>query len=196
MRHSPEIVEKARDLRRQQLSFYEIGMVLNIHNSTIRNWCYDLGINRHESLRINNEIRRKKIKEQDAHLVLPFLALTPENARLFAAIFYGCEGAKYPSTNAVDFVNLLRKGFNLDEEKFRVRLQIHVYHNYSQLKNFWSKFLGIPVGKFRKPTTTIPRGKMRRQNYIGTCSLRYLDNKIQLRLLGLFERFCNSGEVA
>jgi len=207
MRHPPQIVEKARGLRKQNLSFYEIGRMLNLHNSTVRNWCYDLGIRRYESLRLNNEIRRKRIKLQDAYLVPNLFEISSEQSRLFAALLYGCEGSKYPSTTIVAFVNsdpslistfllLLRRGFELDEGKLRVQLQIHNNHNNSKLVKFWSKLLKIPANNFLKPTITKPRGKMRRQNYSGTCSLRYIDNKVQLRLLGIFENFCSQGEVA
>ncbi|HEY5601261.1 MAG TPA: hypothetical protein VIK81_04220 [Patescibacteria group bacterium] len=207
MRHLPEVVEKARELRKKQLSFYEIGRLLNISNNTIRNWCYDLGINRHESLRINNEYRRNKIRKQDIYLVPLNSGISSEQARLFAALLYGCEGAKYPSTTVASFVNsdpklvstfisLLRKAFKLDENKIRIQLQIHNSHDYLQVRNFWSRLLNVSVEKFIKPTITLPRGKMRRQNYLGTCSVRYIDNKIQLRLLGIFEKFCSQGEVA
>ena len=207
MRQLPEVVERARELRKKQFSFNEIGKQLRISNSTIRSWCYDLGINRHESLRINNEFRRRKISMQDWGNVPSISLILPSQARIFASLLYGCEGSKYPSTGFVAFVNsdpnlvrafikLLRKGFILDENKFRVQMQVHNTHDYLALVEYWSKLLVIPPNKFLKPTTTTPRGKMRRQNYLGTISLRYIDNKIQLRLLGIFEKFCNSGGVA
>lgn len=206
-RHLPEVVERARELRRQKLSFYEIGRMLDIHNSTIRHWCYDLGIDRHESRRINNEFRRKKIREQDIKLVPSMVAISSEQARIFAAMLYGCEGAKYPSTTVMSFVNsdpnliktfvaLIRKGFIIDEKKFRIQLQVHTSHDLETVRNYWSKLLDIPEKQFIRSTITTPHGKMRRQNYIGTCGLRYLDYRVQLRLLGIFERFCSDGGVA
>ena len=50
--------------------------------------------------------------------------------------------------------------------------------------------------QFFKPTITVPKGKMRRRDYLGTCTIRYIDNKIQLRLLCIFDKFVNFGEVA
>jgi len=203
-RRPPDVVNRARELRRQKkLSFEAIGRLLHIHSSTIRNWCHDLPINRHETLRINNELRRIKVKKRDINVVPLPQSISSEQARLFAALLYGCEGCKYPSSSTVSFVNsdpqlsktfisLLRKGFVLKEAKFRVHLQIHTTHDFENVKEFWSNLLNIPKSQFIKPTITVPRGKMRRQHYMGTCSIRYIDYKIILRLMGIFEKFCKT----
>ncbi len=199
-RYSAETVNNARQLRRKRLSFQEIGRRLSIPSTTIRNWCYDLGIDRHESLRLNNEIRRQEIRDLDNSIVPDKSLLSLEQARLLASLLYACEGCKYPAYNVVSFVNsdpklvkvfieLLRKGFDLDESRFRVHLQVHDYHNFNELRDFWSRELSLKSDQFIKPTVTSPRGKMHRRNYLGTATLRYLDNKIQLRLLGIFDRF-------
>lgn len=207
IRYKSDIVEEARKLRLQKLSFKEISKVLKIPSNTIRNWCFGIRIDRYKSLRINNEYRRKNIKDTDKYFVPKIEDLSVEQARLYAALLYGCEGSKYPATNIVAFINsdpylvqsfikLIRKGFDLNENKFRVHLQVHTNHNFNEVKEFWSKLLNISVSQFLPPTITTPRGKMRRLNYLGTCSVRYLDYQIQLRLLGIFERFCGYGEVA
>lgn len=207
MKYLSSVIKKSRQLRKQGLSFYEISRILNVSNSTIRNWCFDLKIDRHKALIINNKFRREKLKQMDLYSIPNLSGLTEDQTRFLVALLYGCEGAKYPATNIVSFVNsdpnlirvfimLFRKSFDLDEKKFRVHLQIHQYHNIATLINYWSKLLNVPIEKFLKPTITSPRGKMRRQNYLGTCSLRYIDNKIQLRLLGIFENFCSQGGVA
>jgi hypothetical protein len=195
-----EVIEKIRQLRSQKLSLGEISNQLNIPKPSVATLCYQSGIDNHEGLRINNEVKRVSIKNSDLADVPEIKNITPENARFLASILYGCEGSKYPSTRLVSFVNsdpnliklfatLLRKGFTLDESKFRVHLQIHTTHNYKGLKNFWSNLINIPTDQFYKPTITNPRNKMRRSNYSGTCSLRYSDNNVQLRLIGSYEKF-------
>lgn len=207
IRHLPKVVEKARKLRLEKLSFQEISKVIGVPSNSIRNWCSDLRIERHKSLRTNNELRRKIIKNLDNDLAPSLEDITSEKARVFAALLYGCEGSKYPATRTVAFINsdfylvrsfiwLMRKGFDINEKKFKVHLQIHNNHDFLKIRKFWSSLLHIPESQFFPPTITIPRGKMRRKNYNGTCSLRYGDYKVQLRLLGTFEKFCNYGEVA
>ena len=152
IRRSADIVEKARALRHKKLSFQEISRILKIPSTTIRTWCYDFGIDRHESLRINNEYRRNLIRALDIKITQDLNNISSESAHLFAAILYGCEGCKYPATTNISFVNsnpkiiktfikLLRKAFVLDENKFRVHLQIYNDHDFKKLKNFGANCL-------------------------------------------------------
>lgn len=120
-----------------------------------------------------------------------------------SALLYGCEGSKYPAQNGVAFSNsdpylvlsflkLLQKSFKLDKNKFSVHLQIHTTHDYQILKKYWSDLLKIPESKFIKPTIAVPKGNKHRDDYKGTCTLKYHDYTIQLKLLGIFDKFKNS----
>lgn len=145
------------------------------------------------------ENRRLEILSSEAK-ILENLVLQEENSKIFCALIYGCEGAKYPSSQRMaltnsdpllvrNFVFLLRKSFTLDESKWRVILQIHNNHNYTKLRKFWSEQLEIPQRKFLKPTITVPKNRKHRIDYRGTCTVRYYDYKIQLKLIGIFEAF-------
>ena len=87
------------------------------------------------------------------------------------------------------FLFLLRRGFELKEEKFRVYLQFHQDQDREELFNFWSKELGIPKIQFIKPSVTVKKGGRYRREYLGTCSVRYNDQSIILRLMGIYKRF-------
>ena len=115
-------------------------------------------------------------------------------------MLYGCEGSKYPATSGISFANsdpylivtfisLLRKSFDLDESKFYIHLQVHSTHDYLEIRKFWSDILNISEKRFIRPTTRIPRGGKHRKNYMGTCTVRYEDYRIQLSLLGIYESF-------
>jgi hypothetical protein len=198
-RYSEDFIKKIRGIRqREKLSFRELGIQFNIPNSTIRNWCYSLPINRGEVLAIRNEKIRKELKDSES-LVIP-KKFSQKQAKFLTAILYGCEGAKYPTSNRIIFVNsnpdlvlsflkLLKKSFNLDKKKFSLHLQIHTNHNYKKLRKFWADLLNLPESCFIKPTIRKSKGKKHRENYIGTCTLSYRDYRIQLKLLGIFETF-------
>jgi hypothetical protein len=120
--------------------------------------------------------------------------------KLICAVLYGCEGAKYPASNKIaftnsddqlicTFVNLIRRSFVLDESKWRVHLQIHTDQDYPELIKFWSSLLKIDSNKFIKPTITSPNGKKHRNIYKGTCTVRYYDYRLQLKLIGIFGEF-------
>lgn len=198
-RYQEDFIKKIKGIRqKEKLSFRELGNQFNIPNSTIRNWCYILPINKREVLAVRNEKIRKELKDSE-NLVIP-KKFSQKQAKFLTAVLYGCEGAKYPSSSNASFVNsdpglvlsfltLLRKSFDLDEKKFSIYLQIHTTHDYKKIKKFWANFLDLPENCFMKPTIREPRGKKHRNNYMGTCTLRYRDYRIQLKLLGIFEKF-------
>lgn len=53
----------------------------------------------------------------------------------------------------------------------------------------WFKLLALLEERFYKPTVKAPKGRKHRKVYMGTCTLNYWDYRIQLKLLGIFERF-------
>lgn len=83
----------------------------------------------------------------------------------------------------------MRKSYSLDESKWRIILQIHSDQDYPVLKEYWSKLLKIDKKYFYKPTITVSSGKKHRNIYKGTCSVRYANYQIQLRLIGIFDEF-------
>lgn len=87
------------------------------------------------------------------------------------------------------FVALLRKSFKIDENKLKVHLLIHKEQKFEELKEYWSDLLNISKNQFYKPTITTSSGKKHRNQYFGTCSIRYSDQTVQLRLLGIFSEF-------
>lgn len=203
-RYSDKLIKKIRKVREsEKLSYKELQRRFNIPDSTIGGWCEGTVGTKLDTLLINNERRRVEIKYSESYVVPQNKAINKKKAMLFAGLLYGCEGSKYPAQRGVAFANsdpelitaflqLLRKGFELDESKFSVHLQIHTTHNFEDLRKYWSRLLNLPEKCFSKPTVTVPRGGKHRIVYMGTCTLRYWDYKIQLKLLGIFEKFVKS----
>ncbi|MBI2029251.1 hypothetical protein HYT02_02460 [Candidatus Gottesmanbacteria bacterium] len=200
-RYSEDFIKKVREIRRKEgLSFVELGKRFKMHSSTMRNWCHDIEGSRWNTLIKSNEKKRQEIKNSELSVVPNVKSIGNKQAKLIASILYGCEGSKYPAHSGVAFANsdpqlilsfskLLKKAFVLDTDKFSVHLQIHTTHNYNELKKYWSKLLDLPEKCFIKPTIKEPRGGKHRNGYIGTCTLRYRDYRIQLKMLGIFEKF-------
>ncbi len=135
-------------------------------------------------------------------------SIDSNTAKILTALFYWCEGSKYPASNCLGFTNsdpalvktfleLLRKGFVIEESRLKASLQIHSTHEYNDVLKFWSDLLKINKDKFYRPTITQPRHNMKRQNYVGTCTIKYHDVKLLLSIIGLYESFAVTvGEVA
>ncbi len=201
IRYHDNVIKKIRSIRiSEKLSYFELSKRFSIPSGTIRNWCHEDGLSRRDALTRTYQARRDSLKASEIFCVPDINQLSKDQAKLLAGILYGCEGAKYPASNRVDFANsdpflmatfykLLTKGFDIDSHKLSLHLQIHTSYSYEQLKKFWSNTLGLPNIKFMKPTITSPFGGKHRLMYKGTCTLRYNDYRIQLKLLGIFETF-------
>jgi hypothetical protein len=191
----------ARKLRDEGWYYRAIASKLGVHPSMVSCWCNDLGksVVKRNGLVRKNHLKRMRFYRMDRVSVD---SLRDDEARVLAAILYWCEGSKYPSTTHLGFtssdeqmqkvfIGLLRRGFVLDETKFRVWLQIHESHDRSEVIGFWSGVLSIPVSRFYRPKVTRKVGGKYRSVYHGTCSLRYYDYSMNIRLMGIYSRWAS-----
>ena len=201
--YTEDIVKKARNLKKKGLSGKEISRKLGITDTTILRWCADIpSTNKYH-------LRRKKFRENiknQASSLIKDINVTPELARFLTSILYWCEGAKYPSTNFISFSNsdidlvimfvkLFRIGFKPKENKFKAYLQLHSTHNKEKITELWSRILKIPKSQFYKPTITEPTKRMKRRNYKGTCTVRYYDVSMLMKLIGIYESFIKNTKL-
>lgn len=195
--YNKQIVKKARQARKDGLSLRAIEKIINVPNSTISKWVRDIQSTNH--FYKNARLQEKKQKDKEISLFKNYL-VDRNQAKIILSLLYWCEGSKYPSSNCVAFSNsdlsmmrtfikLLRKGFDIDEKKIRVRLQLHSTHNIKKENIFWSKLLKIPLIQFGKPTITTPKNKRKRLDYRGTCTIKYYDVKLLLNIIGIYEQF-------
>ena len=116
-------------------------------------------------------------------------------AKLICGVLYLCEGAKYPSSRQLVFgssdprmikifLDLLRKNFNIDEEKFRCRIMLRHDQDGKSLEKYWSRLTKIPLYKFYgfyKDKRT--RGKVTtKKDYKGVCAVQYNSTDLQYEL--------------
>lgn len=216
IRHDQGIKEKAFVLKNKGYSYSEIGKRLNLAKSTLSVWFnkeFGKTFDKNAQLKHLSRARilaTKSIKEKSRkadderadrtiseikHLPFDDKAL----CKALIAMLYWAEGSKHEGAAGLKIVNTdpkllhyflinLRKSFDIDEEKFRVGLQIHYYHKSKEVKKFWSKLLCIPEEKFwkiivKKRSVT----KKFRKNFMGICSLYYGDGKIRKEILSLVD---------
>lgn len=193
--YTNDIVNNARELRKEGLSCRAIGQKLQVSDGTIGRWCKDILINTKQLIKA--EETRNKIKTSEVEF-LQTLLLDQDLAKLSVSLLYWCEGTKYPQSKAVSFSNsdpnmivlfvkLLRESFPLEEKKFKIHLQLHSTHDKKKMFEYWSDLLDIPENQFWVPTITEAKNKMKRQDYFGTCTVRYHDYTILLKMIGIYE---------
>ena len=197
-----DIVEKIREARVNGLSIRDLEKKFKISNSTISRWVRDIPSK--EKLSLKSRELQEENKNKFRALV-DKTKLDKANSKILASLLYWCEGSKYPSTNVLafsnsdcklvnSFIELMRLGFDLDESKFRVHLQLHTTHDEAAMIKFWSGLLNLPKEKFYKSTITKPTKRMKRIDYKGTCTVRYHDVRILFQLTGVFNEFAKKME--
>lgn len=199
-------------MRASGASFTEICKKLDVSKSTLSGWVNDIPkpdlpvyTNRQEWLsqirvlaakanKLKRETRLKTSKDKIDDEVNGWGTVqTPEVWKMLLGMLYWAEGSKgreivcFANTDPKLiklFTTLLRKSFELDESKFRVRVHIHHYHDEEKVKIFWSKLTDIPLSQFNK-TYHKTRSKERkfRTNIGGICFIKYNSVYLQEKIM-------------
>jgi hypothetical protein len=215
MSHDIVLKAKARKLRLRGYSYREISILSEITKSTAYEWLKDVSLNKTAKQRIerlktsgrnraNNTRHIKRLKlikssEKWARNVLKSVHLTPELSQIYCSLLYWAEGGK-TSDNRLEFTNsdpamiktflkLLRLGFNIDENKLRVNIHIHEYHNEARQKVFWSKVTNIPLQKFNQSYLKPHTKKIIRENYQGCARICYHSGETAKKIRALYIEF-------
>lgn len=206
-----ELKSKAREMRLAGKTYSEISKELKTAKSTLFYWLSDIRTttstfdkNEHlsrirvlaiKALSSKRLERSSRITEKISKEVNHEHSENRFYVRSIAAMLYWSEGSK--GRNGMSFANTdpllsllfltsLRKGFDIKEEKLRVRLHLHSYHNVDEKKLYWSNLLNVPLSQFGKIYIK-PRSKTRkfRQNFAGICFIRYYSEELRIELLTL-----------
>ncbi len=203
--HSNKIVKFVRKGRVEGLSLKALSKKYGISDSTVYRWTYGIkSENKRHLANRQDELKCKSVSSK----VIGDLKFNKETAKLLAALLYWCEGSKYPSSSSVVFTNsdarliktfltLFKKGYNIDIQKIKIHLQFHDNQNKNELVCFWSKLTGVSKNNFYNPTITKAGNKRKRDDYKGTCTLKYHNVRILWEIMGIYELFSNKhGEMA
>ncbi len=213
-----ELKGKAINLRKKGYSLKEIATTIGISKSTASLWVSPIpislsGYNRlrektqkalakaHATVATRNDNERKRFLAYGTSLTNKYSPLTPNTAKVFAALLYWCEGGKNYD-HSIKFANsdpklikfflkCLRVGFSLREEKIRCLIHLHEYHNVAKQTEFWSSVTGVPTIQFHKPYLKPNSGRNIRPDYPGCLALSYYDKVIARELFGLMKALGN-----
>lgn len=201
VKYSQLIVDEVIRSRKKGISYGTLSKKFNIAKSTLHYWLSKIEYPK-ENILISRKNWIKKIQPMGALAnhnkrvqrldVLDKLTKNEvsnnthlkEVKKALLAIMYWAEGAKgrgdiisFANTDPQMiklFITLLRESYILDENKFRVRIHLHYYHNELKVKEFWSNLLKVPITQFgkiyRKKRGT---NKIFRKNKVGICFVRY-----------------------
>lgn len=145
--------------------------------------------------RINAEKRKKYLLDlKNKNLYLLDLINVPIQ-KIILSILYLAEGSKHKNTRFLClgssdpeiikfYLSLLRACFEIDNSKFRGRIQCRADQNKKRLERFWKRTTEFKIKQFY-PTYVDKRTigkKTLKKNYKGVCVIHYFDTSIQLEL--------------
>lgn len=219
MAYSIKIKKEAEKLRRKGHSYNEIHEKMGIAKGTLSRWFKDLKLSDKAMERLESRIqkgqiiagqtkrrqtkKRNKRERKQANDFIDSLNISSDLNLLLCSLIYICEGESSPNNRVgfsnsdpklvKTFLNLFRKSFDIKEEKFRVMLHLHDYHNKKEQKKFWSDVTNIPSDQFLKVHQKEHTKIRTREGYPGCAHIRYYDTKIARKLVFTAEAFLREG---
>jgi len=206
MGYQGKVVERqqARRLRRTGLPLAEIAVRLGVSKSSVSLWVRDVSfdapvVRSARGRRRNpNALQRRKQGEIERLLEEGRIRIgrLSEREFLVAGIaLYAGEGSK--RDGAVKFANSdprmvafycawLRRFFQIDETRLRLRLYLHQGLDLDASIAFWSELTGIPPSQFQKPYRAIPDPSIRHTKHVHGCiSVDYSCSSTHRTIMGL-----------
>jgi transcriptional regulator with XRE-family HTH domain len=205
--------QQARLLRRTGLPLAEIAARLGVSKGSVSLWVRDVAF---EPLpratrgrrREPNALQRRRQAEIDRLLAegRARIGRLSEREFLIAGVaLYAGEGAK--RDGAVRFANTdprmiaffcawLRRFFEIDEARLRVRLYLHEGLDLAASVGFWSELTGIPPAQFLKPYRAVPDPTIRHAKHVHGCvSIGYSCTTTHRSIMGLVGALLNGAAV-
>ncbi len=202
-------------LRKQGYSVNEIVSELNVGKGSVSVWVRNIVLSEDAKLILEHKVSRGRLKAAEVRRSGPrnaynkyfklatedfaSLNIDKNSAKLLCALIYYCEGAKddrggvrFTNSNLglmKVFIELLRKSFIISEDKLRVGLHLHDYHDPETQIAAWSKATNVDRSKFLRPYIKPHTGKRTREDYPGCAALYYHSNDTARQLLATAEAF-------
>ncbi len=206
MGYRGKIVEQnlARDLRAEGRTLMEIAAELGVAKSSVSLWVRDVEFEprprRRGQRRGPNVLARRKQEEIERlrrEGVMRIGQLSEREFLVAGIALYAGEGTK--RDGAVTFANSdprmilffcvwLRRFFEPDESRLRVRLYLHQGLDLEAATSFWSTLTGIPTEQFGRPYRAIPDPSIRRSKHpLGCPAVGYSCSRTHRAIIGLTE---------
>ncbi len=209
-----ELQEQARVLRARGKTLAQIADALGVAKSSVSLWVRDVAFTP-SPRRYGPQKRRQPLRERRLQEIADLnregverLGILREQAFLAAGIaLYAGEGSK--ADGEVNFANSdpemvrffcswLRRFFEIDETRLRVRVYLHLGLDLETVEEFWSELTQVPRSQFRKAYRAEPDPSIRQNKHeFGCVYVRYTCSKTHRRIMGLVRALlcsiCHSG---
>lgn len=201
--------ERARVMRAEGMTLMAIATQLGVSKSAVSLWVRDVEFTPsprrygpQRRLHPFHEAKLRQIEELD-HEGLTRIGRLSDEAFLAAGVaLYAGEGSK--TQGAVRFANTdmtmvrffcawLRRFFEIDESRLRVRVYLHQGLDLEAAQAHWSEVTGIPIDQFGKPYRAVADPSIRRNKHeFGCVYVDYSCTTTHRRIMGLVRALLSS----
>jgi hypothetical protein len=214
-----EAQNRARDLRALGWTYGEIAAEVGVSKSSVSLWCRDVpideaawtaraGTNRRSGGRNRRPNRLQlakadEIRRERERGAIRIGVLDDRDLLIAGTALYAGEGSKVDG-NGVRFANSdpqmialhmrwLRRFFDIDEGRLRLKLYLHQGLDIDVANAFWSDLTQIPVSQFNRPYRAVPDPTIRRSKHpLGCPSVIYTCSRTHRRVMGLVAALLHS----
>jgi hypothetical protein len=194
---------RARELRAEAWTLQEIAAELAVSKSSVSLWVRDVefsprprnrGIPTHRPhpARVAKLAELERCRVEGAERIG---TLTDRELLVLGLALYAGEGSKtdgdlrFANSDPrliATFVTWLRRFFDIDETRLRMRLYLHDDLDLDAAVSFWSDLTGIPPAQFTKPYRAPAHSTRRRNRHIYGCpAVSYKSAPLHRRVMGM-----------
>jgi hypothetical protein len=202
--------EAARSLRARSWTLQEIATELGVAKSTVSHWVRDVEFVQQPRQRSRRDYRTTKLalrKQAEIDALLEegrqrIGRLTERELLVAGTALYAGEGAKTDGVvkfansdprMILFFVTWLRRFFEVDESRLRLRLYLHEGLDLDGANAFWSHLTGIPQSQFGRPYRAVPDPSIRRSKHPNGCpAIAYSCARTHRAIMGLVAALLSS----
>ncbi len=201
--------EEARRLRAQSWTLADIAGWLSVSKSSVSEWVRDVEFvpspRRTGAQRRPHPFRERKLAEIErlnAEGVARIGELSEQAFLVAGAALYAGEGAKTDGdlkfTNSDPamigfFCRWLRRFFDVDESRLRLRLYLHEGLDLDAASSFWTELTGIPRHQHHKPYRAKADPSIRRAKHpMGCVTVSYACSRTHRAVMGLVRALLTS----
>jgi hypothetical protein len=203
---------KARALRAQNRTLADIAKALGVSKSSVSIWVRDVPFTPSLQLRgvrgphrrphPAHEAKLRQIDELNRQGIERIGELDEQAFLAAGTALYAGEGSKadgklcFANSDAEMvrfFCAWLRRFFEIDEGRLRVRVYLHLGLDLEATEQFWSALMQIPRSQFRKPYRAVPDPSIRRNKHKHGCVyITYSCSRIHREIMGLIRALLSS----
>ena len=193
--------QRARELRAEGHTLLEVATELGVSKSSVSLWVRDVEFTprvKPRRPRSPNSLQRRKGSQIEELRVAGIDAighLSERDLLVTGVALYAGEGGKTDGTVAFAnadprmitlFLTWLRRFFEIDETRLRMRLYLHEGLDLEEAMAYWSAITRIPVSQFGKPYRAIPDPSIRKNKHPYGCPrLDYACSRTHRTVMGL-----------